>query len=327
MADIVDVAFLSVIVILVVMVLVLLLRRSDAKEQMDPSALASAVTTSLEQSSSILKGAFADSLSQLKLEENLGAIKTSAESMVGVSHQMQALFLRKSKRAEWSEMQLAEILGDAFPKGRVRIRKKVPWGKTPDAHLRLSEGILCIDAKFPLENFRRMRESDDRKEQKGFAKEFRADVGKHVKKVAADYVKPEEGSLPVAYMYVPSEAIFAHLVEKESKLLREATTKGVVVCSPSTLIASLNLVRAAERGIQIAERAEEIRANLTRLAKAFGGFEGEWGTLKTHLKRAYTKVGDVDAKYDRLKTRFDATARLDEESTDAESEVVIRPGE
>ncbi len=327
MADIVDIAFLSVIIVLVALVLVLLLRRSVSREQMDPSALASAVTTSLEQSSSILKGAFADSLSQLKLEENLGAIKTSAESMVGVSHQMQALFLRKQKRAEWSEMQLAEILHDAFPKGMVRIRKKVPWDKTPDAHLRLSEGILCIDAKFPLENFRRMRESDDGKQRKTFAKNFRGDVRTHVEKVATDYVKPEEGTLPVAYIYVPSEAIFAHLVEKESELLREATLKGVVVCSPSTLIANLNLIRVAERGIQIAERAEEIRDNLSRLSKAFGGFEGEWGTLKTHLKRAYTKVGDVDTKYDRLKTRFKATARLDEESAGEESEIIIKPSE
>ncbi len=327
MADIVDIAFLSVIVGLIVIVLVLFLRRSGAREEMNPAAIASAIATSLEQSSGILKGVFADSLRDLRLEEDLGAIKTSAESMVGVAQQMQTLFLRKGERAKWAEMQLVETLGDAFPKEKLRIQKEIPGGKKPDAHLLLAEGILCIDAKFPLENYRRMRESSDGKQRKKLANQFREDVRAHVTKVAADYVRPEEGTLPVAYIYVPSEAIFAYLVEKETNLLREAASNGVVICSPSTLLASLNLVWTAERGIQISAKAEEMEANLSRLSKAFGGFEDEWGTLKRHIKHAYTKMHDADARYGNLKTRFEAAARLEEENSEEETEVIIRPSE
>ncbi len=327
MADIVDIAFLSVIVVLIVIVLVLLLRRSAATGETEPATIASAIATSLEKSSSILRGALADSLRELKLDEGVGAIKTSAESMVGVANQMQTLFLRKGKRAAWSEMQLAETLGDAFPKKILRIQKEIPGGRKPDAHLLLAEGILCIDAKFPLENYRRLRESSDGRRRKNFAKQFREDVSEHVRKVATDYVRPEEGTLPVAYIYVPSEAIFAYLVEEETKLLREAASSGVVICSPSTLLASLNLVWTAERGIQIAEKAEEIEANLSRLSKAFGGFEDEWGTLKKHIKNAYTKMHDADARYGNLKTRFEAAARLEEENSEEETEVIIRPSE
>jgi DNA recombination protein RmuC len=180
--------------------------------------------------------------------------------------------------------------------------------------LKLSDGILCIDAKFPLENYRNWAQAIDLKEKKRYATAFRNDVGGHVAKIAGDYVKREAGTLPVAYAYLPSEAIFGYLVENEQELLRQAASQGVVVCSPSTILASLNLVWTTERAVQITQRAEQIEQNLRRLATSFEGFESEWDTLQRHIQNSYAKMQEAQTKYGDLKARFEATTRLEDQA-------------
>ncbi len=314
MADILDIALFTVVILLIVVVVVLLLRKQGAAGGIDPKTMATAVAASLEQSSSILKGAFAESLREMKIEEEIGAIKSSAESMINVAQQIQTLFVRKGERAQWAEMQLIETLRDVFPPNKLRFQKDIPGIGRPDAHLLLTEGILCIDAKFPLENYQRWNEAISPKDKRKFAAAFREDVRKHVEKIRRDYVKPEAGTLGIAYAYMPSGAIFGYLVENETELLREAAARGVVVCSPSTLLASLNLVWTAERAVQITEQADEIENNIRRLVSGFEGFEGEWDILRRHIQNAYTKMQDAHTKYVNLKTKFEATAKLEIES-------------
>ena len=310
MADLVDLAFFVTIVVLVIVVLILLLRSRPAT-QVDPSAMTPVMTDAITRSSGIFRGAITESLRELKVGEDIGAIKTSAASIVTVAQSLQTLFVSKGQRARWAEMQLVETLRDAFPEGKVKVQQNVPGIGTPDAHLALADGILCIDAKFPLESYRYFAEATDTKTRKKFAGQFRIDMTKHVDKIRADYVRPEAGTLPVAYAYLPSEAVYAYLVENEQDLLRDAAAKGVVVCSPSTLLASMNLIWTAERAIQIAERAEEIEKNLRRLSGAFEDFGTEWDTLRKHVQNAHAKMQETHTKYEGLKDRFERTARLE----------------
>lgn len=313
MADIVDVGLLTAILVVTIILLVILIRRRPSKTELDPASLTAMLSASLSQSSGVIKGALAQSLMEMKIGEGIGAIKTSAESMTGVAQQLQALFLRKGERAQWAEMQLAEILADVFPADKLGLQEELPGIGRPDACLHLTDGVLCIDAKFPLENYRNWASASDQREKKRCASLFAADVKRHVDKVAGDYVRRDAGTLPVAFVYLPSEAIYGYLLEHEQDLLRRAAAQGVVICSPSTILASLNLVWTAERAIQITQRAELIEQNLRRLSTSFDAFEGEWETLRKHIQNSYAKMQETQTKYGDLKARFESTSKLEGE--------------
>ena len=304
-----------VIVIGIVILLVVLYiawRLATMRRGLDQEALASAVGTSLRDSLEIFKGAFATSLKELGLGEDIGAIKKTADEVLRSSQDLQNLFEVKRGRAEFGEFQLEELLKDILPKEKFEIRKEIPGLGIPDAHIKSTEGIICIDSKFPLENYRRLVGTSDESEKKRYAREFRRDVEGHITDIADKYVKQEEGTVPFAYGFIPSEAVYQYLTEAEFGLLRDAASRGVNLVSPATLVINLNLIRIGIRAREITERAEEIEKNLQVLKSSFDGFEREWSTLKSHIANAYTKFSDADKKYVELKGNYNRIARLEE---------------
>ncbi len=281
----------------------------------DPESLETALRASFAQSSETFKGAFATSIKELGLIEDMGSIKSTAQQILDSASSLQTLFQVKRGRAQFAEFHLEELLRDVFPSGRLGIRKRLPGIGIPDASLDTPEGIVCIDAKFPLDNYRRMVEAQDERQRRQHAKRFAADVRRHVDKIADDYVKPEEGGVPFALGFIPAEAVYHYLAESEGGLLRDAASRGVTVVSPSTLVASLNLLGASLRAQEIAEKAKDIEDRLRRLERGFEEFEGDWKTLRTHLNNAYGRMVDADKSYGNLRRAFRRVVRLEDEAT------------
>ncbi len=289
------------------------LRLSRGPGAYDPRTFEAALRNSIGQSSDVFRGAFATSVRDLGLDKDLGAIKATAQQILSSSSSLQTLFEVKRGRAQFAEFQLEELLKDIFPPDKVGIRKQIRGFGTPDAHIMTSQGTLCIDAKFPLENYRRMLDAGEEKERKRCAKEFSQDVGRHVAKIADDYVKPEEGGAPFAIAFIPAEAVYQYLTEAEGELLRDAAARGVNLVSPSTLVATLNVLAMAVRAEEIAERAEDIENRLRKLNRRFETFDGHWSTLKGHLSNAYSKMSDADNSYENLWRSYRRISRLEEE--------------
>lgn len=271
-----------------------------------------AVTTGLASSGDTLKGVMSSSLLEAGVQAQLGEIKSLAGQMQSDASALRRVLEVSQTRGMFGEVVLERLLKDTLPATNVHIREGVPEVGTPDAHISTPDGILCIDSKFPLENYRGMISATDKTSQKKFADAFQKDVLAHVDKVA-DYVKPGKGTTPIAFAFIPSEAVYAYLAESVPTVFEAAIREAVVIVSPSTLVANLALIIRSTKARQIAEKADEIQRHLENLGRDFDTFAAEWVVLRKHLQNAATKASEADSSYQRLKANYDSISKLDKE--------------
>lgn len=261
----------------------------------------------------VVTGAFATSLKQLGFDRDIGEIKTHATDILTTSQRLQRMFEVKRGRGEFGEFQLEEMLRDVLPKDKIGIRKNIHGVGIPDAHISSTEGTICIDSKFPLENYRRFVESEEKEEKKKCQKSFRSDVEEHVATIKEKYIKPDKGTASFAYGFIPSEAVYQYLTEVEPSLIRNAATEGVILVSPSTLVVNLNLINLSFRATALSEKAEKIRMNLARLENFLESLGRQWSILKGHIERASSKTMDVDREYITLSKEYQRITEVKEE--------------
>lgn len=291
----------SAVLILILIILILLLRLSGklGKASLDQEAV---------------KGALATCWKELGIDQDIGAIKQRAGDIQNATQSLQTLFKVTRGRGEYGEFQLEQILRDLLPKQYVHIRERIPkTGKIPDAHIVTPQGIVCIDSKFPLDNYRRLIETTDETQRASFATSFCNDVRTHINKIKTDYVKPEEGTTPFAFGFIPSEAVYQYLTECQPSLVADAAKDGVLLVSPATLAINLNLLSVGLKAIEISEKAKQIQNNLARLSKSLNEVQDAWNTLYSHIKNAYNKASDVNDKHSRLKTTFEQITEQEEQ--------------
>ena len=290
------------VLLLVLFVLIVLLKVSGKLERV-----------SVDQEA--IKGAVATCWKELGIDQDIGVIKTRANDILRATQSLESLFRVVRGRGEYGEFQLEQILKDILSPQCVHIRERIPKiGKIPDAYITTPNGMLCIDSKFPLDNYRKMLEATDEKLKEMFAAKFRKDVKTHIEKIKTDYVKPEDGTTPFAFGFIPSEAVYQYLTECEMDLVAEAAKENVLLVSPATLAINLNLLAVGLKAIEISEKAEQIQKNLAKLSASLEEVEASWNTLYTHLRNAYGKAEELDKKYDRLKITFEQVATLEEET-------------
>lgn len=260
-----------------------------------------------------VKGAMSMCWKELGIDQDIGAIKERADDILKSSHSLENLFRVSRGRGEYGEFQLEHILKDVLPAQYVHIRERIAeLGKIPDSHVVTPKGILCIDSKFPLENYRKMLETTDEVEKARFEANFCSDLKSHIEKIRTDYVRPEEGTMPFALGFIPSEAVYQYLTECEMSLVAGAAAEGVLLVSPATLAINLNLLRVGLEATQISERAEQIQKNLRKMSSALGAVEDSWSTLYGHIRNAYNKAADVNEKHSRLKVTFEQISEEEE---------------
>jgi len=295
--------FLVALAILLIFIVILLLIRFSSKLG----------KMSVDQET--VKGAVATCWKELGIDQDIGAIKQRADDIQRSTQDLQNLFKVTRGRAEYGEFQLEQILKDLLPPKYVHIREKLPKiGKIPDAHIPTPKGIVCIDSKFPLDNYRKMTETKDNTQRETFATNFRNDVKGHIEKIKTDYVKPQEGTTNFAFGFIPSEAVYQYLTECEMTLVADAAKQGVLLVSPATLAINLNLLTVGLQAMEISEKAEQIQKNLGKLSTSLKDVEKEWNTLYDHIKKAYNKAGDVDQKQTHLKNIFEQITQIEEQS-------------
>jgi DNA recombination protein RmuC len=167
-----------------------------------------------------------------------------------------------------------------------------------DAALFVGNKILCIDAKFPLENFRRTFQCESEEERKNARKVFLSDVKKHVNTIAEKYILPDEDTFDFALMYIPAENVYYELIVKEeSNLFEHCLAKKVIPVSPNTFYAYLQVIVMGLRGFQISEQAKVILAQIQQMRNDLERFESDFGKIGSHLR-------DAEKSFDRSQERF-----------------------
>ncbi|PIU56342.1 MAG: hypothetical protein COS87_02460, partial [Chloroflexi bacterium CG07_land_8_20_14_0_80_45_17] len=259
---------LAVVVILLVVLIFLVLKGRGVKPRDIENAVSSTWT-------------------KLGLEEKIGKLAIHAQDIRDSHRSIEQMLRVPTERAALGEMSLETILSDQLPPDMFGIRKMILDGKIPDAHIRSTVGLICIDSKFPLDNYRKMVEIQDFKEKEQFKNDFRKDVKSHLDKIAEDYVCPEAGSAEFAFAYIPSEAVYYFLVNEEFEMLRDYTKRGIQVVSPLTLSHKIELIKAGVHAKKLSEEAESVRKDLNVISQRFNEIDELWRVFyNTHLRNA-----------------------------------------
>ena len=259
-----------------------------------------------------MRGAISESWQNLELDKTIGSVENQMESVEKKAEELEELhqdietmLQSNQQRGEFGERKLESILSSHLPSSMYGLQEQVVGTKKPDAYIDSSAGKICIDAKFPLDRFRKMKEAESEEEEKRHRRKFRKAVEDTLDQVARKYVRPEDGTTEFAFEFVPSEAVYYYLVKEEYDLLQEYIQKGVQVSSPLTLGHKLELVKSDLRMEELTERAEEVRNELDSLQSEFTSFEQDWNTFyDSHLSHLTSKADELNSDFRSLKQRF-----------------------
>ena len=177
-------------------------------------------------------------------------------------------------------------------------------------------GNVAVDAKFPLEAFRRMTDVESFElDRKRAEQQFKQDIKKHIHDIAEKYIIPgttAEG----AVMFIPAEAVFAEIQAHHPDLVEQAVNARVWMVSPTTLWAILNTARAVLKDAATREQVHVIQEHLGYLAKDFDRFQKRMDALATHIRQANEDVQNVNTSARKITTRFGQIERVELESPD-----------
>jgi len=249
----------------------------------------------------------------LGLGERVRDVANQANEIRDSWRSLEQMLRVPTERAALGEITLETMLSDQLPSDMVMIRQRVLDGRIPDAAIRSTVGLICIDCKFPLENYARLVEAPPA-EAPALERQFIRDVRGHLTKIASDYVRPDKGSAEFAFAYIPSEAVYYFLATAAFDMLREFTGRGVQVVSPLTLSHKLALIKAGVHARRLSENAVRVSDDLHRLSRQFALVDEQWRVFhERHLHNLTNKAADIDAAYRQLREAFDTIAEIQED--------------
>lgn len=230
-----------------------------------------------------------------------------------IGHQMQSLqdFLKSPKlRGNIGEQVLQDLLEQYFSRHHFELQYKFRSGERVDAILKTKEGIIPIDAKFPMENFRKLIVSKEEKEAKNISKLFIRDVKKHIDDISRKYILPQEGTVDFAIMYIPSEAIYYEVIRAEEGIDDYARQKRVYFVSPNSFYYFLRIIMIGMRGQEIQEGAKKMLQILLAIQKDTEKLGDILEKATTHITNAKNSIDQVNNEYAKLTGKIDQVKLL-----------------
>ena len=240
------------------------------------------------------------------VEEQLGKLQETNRQIYEIGKDISSLqeLLRAPKfRGSMGETLLENLLAQVLPKEHFTMQYRFQSGDAVDAVVRLGERLVPVDAKFSLENFQKMLEVTDEQSKNVFRKKFIQDVKNRVDEVAAKYILPAENTYDFALMYIPAENVYYEMIVKED-LLTYSMSKKVILVSPHTFYAYLEVICLGLKGMQVEENAKAILKELNTLVIEVNKFKEDFEVLGTHLSNASGKYNESQKRLDRFSDRL-----------------------
>lgn len=226
---------------------------------------------------------------------------------------LQEILADKRCRGVFGEVQLAALVQNVMPSAHFALQYTLSNGKRCDCILLLPEptGSMVIDAKFPLEAFRRSTQVDlSEVERKVAERQFKVDVRAHIKAIATKYILMPE-TTDSAIMFIPAEAVFAEIHSHHPDIVEEAQRQRVWLTSPTTLMAVLTTARAILKDAATRQQVSLIQRYLHELAKDFERFQVRMDQLAKHVAQAHKDVQEVHISAVKITDRFGKIERVD----------------
>lgn len=253
-----------------------------------------------------------------EVTEKLTKLDETNKQVVSFTDQMKNLerVLTNSKnRGSLGEAGLELILSNILPPGSFKIQYGFADGDTVDAAIFIKDQILPVDAKFSLDNYRRIIDEVNPEKKEALEKEFKNDLKKRIDETAK-YIRPKENTLDFAFMFIPAEGIYYDLLINEVGTVKVNTRslidyafkeKKVIIVSPTTFAAYLQTVLQGLRALQIEESAKEIRKRVEQLSMHLASFDtymqklgNNLGTTVSMYNQAYKELGKIDKDVTRI---------------------------
>lgn len=256
---------------------------------------------------------FANILERLsKIDEAQKKIDSLSTDIVS----LQDILTDKKSRGTFGEVQLNHILSTVFGENSSKIyelQKKLTNGTIADAVLYIPEpvGMLCVDSKFPLENYQRMIDKNiSEAERKTYERDFKTNVKKHINDISSKYIIEGETS-GQAIMFLPAEAIFAEINAYHQDLIDYAGAKRVWITSPTTLMSVLSTVQVVIRNMEREKYAGVIHEELNKLGKEFKLYKDRWDSLAKDIKKVSDDVDKIHITSNKIEKKFDRISRVE----------------
>ncbi|HWK69199.1 MAG TPA: DNA recombination protein RmuC [Rhizobiaceae bacterium] len=256
-----------------------------------------------------------------KLQERLAVIDTAQnniQSLAGQVVQLQSILSNKQTRGAFGQSRMEAIIGDGLPFGAYVFQATLSNGSRPDCLVSMPNGApsLAIDAKFPLEAWNAIRAADGAEARKLAAQAFRRDMEVHIRDIADKYLIPGE-TQDTAFMFVPSESVFAEIHENFEAIVQRALRARVVMVSPSLLMLSIQVVQALLRDARVREQAHRIQIEVVKLMEDVARLDERVRKLQAHFGQASKDIEDILVSSTKVSRRGQKIEALEFAGTDA----------
>ena len=244
-----------------------------------------------------------DQISQI--QRQLGEVQQAGKQMSLTAQTLEGILGGAKSRGSLGEVTLERLLEDSLPRAQYEMQYRFSSGEAADAVIKLRDKkLMAVDSKFPLDAYRRISTDGDEARRA-----FATAVKGHADAISKKYIVPDEATLDVALMFVPSESVYYELLQtqdnKGQALDAYCRDKHVVAVSPNTLYAHLCVISMGLRGMQMEENAKRILEALSGMEKQMEKFADKFGTLGTHLKNAQQSYSESDKLFERAQNTLE----------------------
>jgi DNA recombination protein RmuC len=240
------------------------------------------------------------------VKEQLGKLEKTNQQIVEISKDISSLqeLLRAPKfRGSMGEVLLENILSQVLPVGHYQMQYRFKSAEAVDAVIRIGERLVPIDAKFTLENFQKIQDTQDEQLKNTFRRKFIQDVKNRVDEIASKYILPQENTYDFALMYIPAENVYYETIIKED-IFSYSMSKKVIPVSPNTFYAYLQVICLGLKGLKIEENAKNILKSLSALSIEINKFKDDFDVLGKHICGASAKYEDSQKRLDKFTERL-----------------------
>lgn len=226
---------------------------------------------------------------------------------------LQEVLSDKRSRGVFGEVQLTALIRNVLPETHYALQHTLSNNKRADCVLFLPapSGTIAIDAKFPLESYRRLSDNNLTPAQRHTGEQqFRIDIRKHIQDVASKYIIPNE-TADGAILFIPAEAVFAEIHAHFYDIVEEAHKLHVWLASPTTMMAILTTASAALKDAATREQVHIIQKYLAELAKDFNRFQTRMTNLARHIDQAHEDIREVKTSAEKITSRFEKIEKVE----------------
>jgi DNA recombination protein RmuC len=248
-----------------------------------------------------------------QIQKQLGAVQLAGQQMSQTAQTLEGILGGAKSRGSFGEVTLERLLEDSLPASQYEMQYRFSSGEAADAVIKLRDKkLMAIDSKFPLDAYRRIAAEGDEARRA-----FAVAVKGHADAISRKYIVPNEGTLDVALMFVPSESVYYELLstqDNKGQPLDAYCREGkVIAVSPNTLYAHLCVISMGLRGMQMEENAKHLLASLSGMEKQMEKFADKFGVLGTHLKNAQQSYSESDKLFEKAHNTLEGMLGADTE--------------